>query len=86
MATVERWTFVNMFVTENFAVILAVTKVPTRVAFWVLDCIALVVAAASVSYWVVFFVSAASVSPLLFLSSGMRRFEEETCKQMDGGR
>ena len=37
MATVERWTFVNMFVTENFPVILAIAKLPTRVAFLVLD-------------------------------------------------
>ena len=66
MATVERWTFVNMFVTENFAVILAVTKVPTRVPFWVLDCSALVVAADSVSYWDVFVVSAASVTTSVF--------------------
>ena len=54
--------FVNMFVTENFAVILAVAKFPARVAFWVLDWSAFGVAAASVSYWVAFVVSVASVS------------------------
>ena len=62
MATVERWKFVNMFVTENFAVILAVAKLPTRVAFWVLDWGAFGVVAASISYWVAFFVSATSVA------------------------
>ena len=62
MATVEQWTFVNIFVNENFAVILALTKLPTRVAFWVLDWSAFGVVAASVSYFVVFVVSAASVN------------------------
>ena len=51
-----------MFVTENFAVILAVEKFPTRVAFWVLDWSVFGVAADYVSYWVVFVVSAASVT------------------------
>ena len=67
IANVERRTFVNMFVTENFAVILVVAKFPTRVAFWVLDWSAFGVAAASVSYWVVFVVSAASVTTPVFL-------------------
>ena len=62
MATVERWSFVNMFVAENFVVILAVAKLPTMIAFWVMDWSAFTVAAASFSYWVAFFVSAASVS------------------------
>ena len=62
MATVERWTFVNMFVAEKFALILAVAKLPTMIAFWVLDWSAFIVAAASVSYWVAFVVSVASVS------------------------
>ena len=51
-----------MFVTENFAVILAVAKIPTRVAFCVLDWSAFGVAVASSSYWVAFVVSAASVT------------------------
>ena len=61
MATVERWKFVNIFVPENFAVILAVANLPTRVAFWVLDWSTFGVAAASVSYWVACVVSTASV-------------------------
>ena len=67
MATFERWTFVNMFVTENFALILAVTKLPTRVAFWVLDWSEFGVATASVSYWVEFVVSADSVATSVVL-------------------
>ena len=59
--------FCQYFVTENFAVILAVAKFPTRVAFWVLDCSAFGVAAASVSYWVGFVVSAASVTTPVIL-------------------
>ena len=51
-----------MFETEKFAVILDVAKLPTMIAFWVLERSAFTVAAASVSYWVVFVVSAASVS------------------------
>ena len=62
MATVELWTFVNMFVAENFAVVLAVAKLPTMIAFLVLDWSEFTVAAASVSYWVAFVVSAASVT------------------------
>ena len=62
MANVERWTFVNMLVTEKFAVILAVAKLPMRVAFWVLDWSAFGVATASISYWVEFVVFAASVA------------------------
>ena len=62
MATVERWTFVNMFVAENFAVVLAVAKLPTMIVFWVLGWSSFTVAPASVSYWVAFVVSAASVS------------------------
>ena len=50
------------FFTENFAVILAVAKLPARVPFWVLDWSAFGVAADSVSYWVSFVVSAASVN------------------------
>ena len=50
IANVERWTFVNMFVTENFLVILAIAMLPTRVAFWVLDWSAFGVAAASISH------------------------------------
>ena len=67
MAIVEQWTFFNMFVTENFAVILAVAKFPTRVAFWVLEWSAFGVAAASVSYWVASVVSAASVTTPVFI-------------------
>ena len=37
MATFERWTFVNMFVAENFVVVLAVANLPTMIAFLVLD-------------------------------------------------
>ena len=62
MATVERWKFVNIFVPENFAVVLAVAKLSRMIAFLVLDWSAFTVAAASVSYWVAFVVSAASVS------------------------
>ena len=46
MATVEKWMFVNMFVAENFAVILAVAKLPTMIAIWVLDWSAFTVATA----------------------------------------
>ena len=67
MAIVEQWTFFNMFVTENFAVILAVAKFPTRVSFWVLEWSAFGVATASVAYWVVFVVYAASVTTPVFL-------------------
>ena len=67
MATVERWTFVNMFVTEKFAVILAVAKLPTMIGFWVLDRSAFTAAAAPVSYWIVFVVSTASVSDSVVL-------------------
>ena len=56
-----------MFVTENFAVILAIMKFPTSVAFWVLDCSVFGVAAASVSYWVAFVVSSSSVTTLVVL-------------------
>ena len=62
MATVDRWTFVNMFVTKNFPVILAIAKLPKRVAFWVLDCSAFGVAVASVSHWVAFVLSTAPVT------------------------
>ena len=62
MATVERWTFVNIFVTENFPVILAIANLSMRVAFWVMDWSAFGVAAASVYYWVAFFLSAAPVT------------------------
>ena len=58
--------FVNMFVAENFAVVLVITKLPTMIAFWVLDWSALTVAAASIYYWVVFVVFAASVSTYIF--------------------
>ena len=61
MVTAEKWTFVNMFVAENFVVVLAVAKFPTMIAFWVLDWSAFTVAAASVSYWVAFVVSASFV-------------------------
>ena len=67
MATIERWKFFNMFVTENFSVILAITKLPTRVAFWVLDWSAFGVAVASVSYWVAFVLSAAPVTTPVIL-------------------
>ena len=67
MATVERWTFVNMFVTENFPVILAIKKPPTRVAFWVLDWSTFGVAADSVSHWVAFVLSAALVTTPVIL-------------------
>ena len=78
MATVELWTFVNMFVTENFAVILAVAELPTRLCF---------------GFWAgVLFESPLLLSPtelrllslpplvplLSFISSEMQRFEEET--------
>ena len=72
MATVERWTFVNMFVTENFPVILAIAKLPTRVAFLVLDWSAFGVATASVSHWVTYVLSAAPVTThdvLIFLNA-----------------
>ena len=41
MATVERWMFVNMFVAENFAVVLVVKKLPTMSLFLSsgLDCV-----------------------------------------------
>ena len=67
MATVERWTFVNIFITEKFPVIIAIAKLPTRVTFWVLDWSAFGVAAASVSHWVVFVLSAASVTTPVIL-------------------
>ena len=67
MATVDRWTIVNMFVTENFPVILAIAKLPTRVAFWVLDWSAFSVAVPSVSYWVAFVLSAAPVTTPVIL-------------------
>ena len=67
MATVERWKFVNMFVTENFPVILSIAKLPTRVAFWVLDWSAFGVAVASVSYWVAFVLSATPVTTTVVL-------------------
>ena len=51
-----------MFVTEHFAVIIAVAKLPMMIAFWVLDWSAFSVATDSVSYWVAFVVSSASVS------------------------
>ena len=62
MATVEGWTFVDIFVTENFAVVLAVAKLPTMIAFWVLDWSSFTVATASVSYWGAFVVPIASIS------------------------
>ena len=59
-----------MFVTENFPVIIAIAKLPTRVAFWVLDLSAFGVAAASVSYWVAFVLSAALVTtPIVLIFS-----------------
>ena len=67
MATVELWTFVNMFVTENFAVVIAIAKFPMRVAFWVLDWSTFGVTAASVSCWVAFVVSSASVATTVVL-------------------
>ena len=51
-----------MFVTENFPAILAIAKLPTRVAFWVLDWSAFGVAVASISHWVAFVLSAAPVT------------------------
>ena len=51
-----------MFVAGNFAVVLAVAKLPTMIAFWVLDWSVFTVATASVYYWVAFVVSAASIS------------------------
>ena len=62
MTTLERWKFVDMFVAKNFAVVLAVAKLPTMIAFWVLDWSSFTVATASVSYWGAFVVPIASIS------------------------
>ena len=61
MATIEWWRFVNIFVAGNFAVVLAVAKLPTMIEFCVLDWNAFTITVTSVSYWVAFVFYAASV-------------------------